>query len=308
MTTDSTVFVAGGSGMVGSALKRRLAAGGYGRVLAPSRRELDLTDQGAVRRFYESERPDVVINAAALVGGIEANRSRPAEFVGLNLAIQQNVIWEAFRAGVGQLCFLGSSCIYPRLAEQPMREESMLTGALEPTNAPYAVAKIAGVTMCSSISAQYGRDYFSVLPCNLYGTGDNYDPAGSHVMAAMIRRFHEALPDTDVVCWGSGSPVREFLDVDDAADAIVFLCEAEGRPDLVNVGSGVGVSIRELAETVQKVVGHRGAVAWDTSKPDGFPAKVNDVSKLRGMGWSAKVGLEEGVGRAYRWFLANVAG
>lgn len=300
------IFVAGHRGLVGSAILRALKARGFEHVIVRTRGELDLENQAAVRSFLAAESLDWVIDCAALVGGIEANRSRPADFIGRNLGIQQNLIWGAFEAGIENFCFLGSSCIYPRDADQPMAEDAVLTGSLEPTNAPYAIAKIAGMTLCESIWRQYGRNYFTVMPPNIYGENDNFDPEGSHVMAAMIRRFHEALPHKDVTCWGSGSPRREFLYVDDAADAILFLCESDLSWRTVNIGTGVSVSVKELAETVQSVVGHTGSIGWDTTRPDGYPEKTNDVSRLTGLGWSPTVGLEEGIRRTYRWYLENI--
>lgn len=292
--------------MVGSAVVRRLEAGGYANVVVRSRAELDLEDAGAVASFLEAERPDAVIVCAALVGGIAANLERPAEFIGRNLAIQQSLLWGAHLAGIQEVLFLGSSCAYPRLAPQPMAESAMLTGPLEPSNAPYAVAKIAGATLCAALRAQYGRRYFTVVPPNVYGPGDNFHPQRSHVAAAMLRRFHEALPDRDVVCWGTGTPLREFLFVDDLADACAFLLErSEAVPALLNVGTGEAVSVRGLAEACQSVVGHRGGVAWDASKPDGFPAKVMDVSQLHALGWRPRTALMDGLAATYAWCREN---
>lgn len=293
--------------MVGAAITRRLQAGGFTNLLLRTRQELDLSDQSAVHAFYAEHKPDLVILAAALVGGIEANRSRPADFIGQNLAIQQNVVWGAHLCNVPRLLFLGSSCVYPRETPQPIPETAVLTGPPEPTNAPYAIAKISGMVMAESIHRQYGRDYFTVMPPNVYGDGDNFDPTGSHVMAAMIRRFHLALPGTDVTCWGSGTPRREFLHCDDVADAIVFLLQQTALPDRVyNIGTGTSVTIRQVAETVQRVTGHTGKIHWDNTKPDGFPEKTNDVSRLFGQGWRPKIEFEEGVRRAYQWYLNHV--
>jgi GDP-L-fucose synthase len=304
---SDSIFIAGHRGLVGSSIRRRLLEKGYTNLIVRTRAELDLTDVPAVRRFLEDARPNCVVLAAAKVGGIQANKSHPADFIGENLGIQQSVIWGAHQTGVEKLLFLGSSCIYPRLAPQPMPEESLMTGPLEPTNAPYAVAKIAGLTLCASLREQYGREYGTVMPPNVYGPGDNFDPQGSHVMAAMIRRFHEALPDRDVVCWGSGTPRREFLFTDDLGDAIVFLLEQESLPSMINVGTGESVSIKHLAETVQAVVGHKGEIGWDTSKPDGFPEKTMDVSKLASLGWRPRTSLEEGISVTYDWFKKNSA-
>jgi len=249
-----------------------------------------------------------VIVAAALVGGIKANSERPADFIGVNLAIQQNLVWGSHLAGVPNLLFLGSSCVYPRDTPQPIPESALLSGPPEPTNAPYAVAKIAGLTLCGALRRQYGRNYFTVMPPNVYGPGDNFDPETSHVLAAMIRRFHEALPDKPVVCWGSGLPRREFLTSDETADACVHFLGMDDVPAVVNVGSGRSVTIRELAETVQRVVGHRGPIGWDTSKPDGFPEKTNDVSLAKSLGWSSKTSLEDGVRATYEWFSGMKSG
>lgn len=308
MDPGSRVFVAGHRGLVGSAVVRRLQAAGYRDVVVRPRSELDLEDAAAVRAFFEAERPDAVFLCAALVGGIGANLERPADFIGRNLAIQQSVLWGAHLAGIDELLFLSSSCAYPRLAPQPMREDSLLTGPLEPSNAPYAVAKIAGVTLCEAVRAQHGRRYVAVFPPNVYGPGDNFHPERSHVAAAMLRRFHEALPERDVVCWGTGTPLREFLYVDDLADACVWLMERPGEvPSRLNVGTGEGVTIAELAAVCQKVVGHKGGIGWDRTKPDGFPEKVMDVSALHALGWKAKTPLEAGLAAAYGWFRAESA-
>ncbi|ESW59795.1 MAG: GDP-L-fucose synthase [Rhodobacter sp. CACIA14H1] len=312
------VFVAGHRGMVGSAILRRLQAQGVGTVTR-SRAELDLTDQAAVRGFLQAERPDAVILAAAKVGGIHANNSYPADFIYENLMMECNVIHQSFAAGVRRLLFLGSSCIYPRAVAQPMAEEALLTGVLEPTNEPYAIAKIAGIKLCESYNRQHGTDYRSVMPTNLYGPGDNFHPANSHVMPAMMRRFHEAVQEgrDEVVVWGTGTPRREFLHVDDMAEASLFVMnldraayEAKTQPMLshINVGTGEDVSIRELAGMLAEVTGFRGRLVFDSSKPDGTPRKLMDVSRLAAMGWRARTGLREGIEGTYRWFLANADG
>lgn len=312
------VFVAGHRGMVGSAILRRLQAQGVGTVTR-SRAELDLTDQAAVRGFLQAERPDAVILAAAKVGGIHANNSYPADFIYENLMMECNVIHQSFAAGVRRLLFLGSSCIYPRAVAQPMAEEALLTGVLEPTNEPYAIAKIAGIKLCESYNRQHGTDYRSVMPTNLYGPGDNFHPANSHVMPAMMRRFHEAVQEgrDEVVVWGTGTPRREFLHVDDMAEASLFVMnldraayEANTQPMLshINVGTGEDVSIRDLAGMLAEVTGFRGRLVFDSSKPDGTPRKLMDVSRLAAMGWRARTGLREGIEGTYRWFLANADG
>ncbi len=301
------IFLAGHRGLVGSAIHRRLLAGGYENVVVRTRDELDLRDQAAVDAFYAQETPDAVILAAAKVGGIHANRTYPADFIGENLTIQQNVIWGAHRADVPQLQFLGSSCIYPRETAQPIPEDALLTGKPEPTNAPYAIAKIAGLYLCDSIQRQFGRNYFTVMPPNAYGDRDNYNLQTSHVLPALVRKFHEALPNRTVTCWGTGTPRREFLHSDDIADACVFLLEQERVSGHVNVGTGSSVSIRELAETIKKIVGHQGEIEWDTSMPDGFPEKTMDVKRLFAMGWRPKISLEQGIQSAYNWFLENKA-
>jgi GDP-L-fucose synthase len=314
--TLESIFIAGHRGMVGSAVVRRLRSLGYTNLLTATHAELDLTDQAAVRAFFTQKKIDRVVLAAAKVGGIHANNTYPAEFIYENLMIQANVIHEAHRAGVQHLLFLGSSCIYPRNAPQPMREEALLTGTLEPTNEPYAIAKIAGIKLCESYNRQHGRDYRSVMPTNLYGPGDNFHPENSHVIPALLRRFHEAVQGRapEVVIWGSGMPMREFLHVDDMAAASVHVMElpfdtyrAHAQPMLshINVGTGVDCTIRELAETVARVTGFTGRLVWDTTKPDGTPRKLMDVSRLASLGWRASISLEAGLRSAYAWFLAN---
>lgn len=313
----SKVFVAGHRGMVGSAILRKLQARGV-RTITCTRAELDLTDQAAVRSFMAKERPDAVILAAAKVGGIYANSSFPAEFIRENLAIELNVIHEAWAAGIERLLFLGSSCIYPRNVEQPMREDALLTGTLEPTNEPYAIAKIAGIKLCESYNRQYGTDYRSVMPTNLYGPGDNFHPENSHVLPALIRRFHEAVRDglPEVVFWGSGTPRREFLHVDDMADASLFVMgldkityasNTSATTSHINVGTGSDVTIVDLAQMVADATGFSGAIRCDPSKPDGTPRKLLDVSRLSNMGWKARIPLGEGIQETYRWFLKNAA-
>ena len=310
---DASVFVAGHRGMVGSAIVRRLQALGYRNIVTATRAELELTSQAAVRAFFAGRHIDQVVLAAAKVGGIHANDTYPAEFIVENLMIEAHVIDAAHRAGVQQLLFLGSSCIYPRNAPQPMPEEALLTGVLEPTNEPYAIAKIAGIKLCESYNRQYGRDYRSVMPTNLYGPGDNFHPENSHVIPALMRRFHEAVMTKagEVVIWGSGQPMREFLHVDDMAAASVHVMEldaatwrANTRPMLshINVGTGIDCTIRELAETLARVTGFARSLTFDASKPDGTPRKLMDVSRLNALGWKASIGLEEGLQDAYRWF------
>ncbi|SFT81809.1 GDP-L-fucose synthase [Halomonas saccharevitans] len=313
---DQTVFVAGHRGMVGSAIVRRLEAVGYRNILTAGRDELDLTNQAQVQAYFERNAIDQVYLAAAKVGGIQANNNYPAEFIYQNLMIEANLIHAAHQAGVNKLLFLGSSCIYPKHAEQPMREEALLTGTLEPTNEPYAIAKIAGIKLCESYNRQYGRDYRSVMPTNLYGPHDNFHPENSHVIPALLRRFHEAKRqgNSEVVVWGSGTPMREFLHVDDMAAASVHVMEldeetyeANTSPVLshINVGTGVDCTIRELAETVKRVTEFEGALSFDSSKPDGTPRKLMDVSRLKALGWQASITLEDGLQNAYRWFLDN---
>lgn len=308
-TVDASarIFVTGHRGMVGSALVRRLQAGGYHRLITAPRAELDLLDQRAVHAFLAEHRPDYLFIAAAKVGGIQANNTYRADFIYQNLMVEANLIHGAHLAGVQRMMFLGSSCIYPKLAPQPLREDSLLTGPLEETNEPYAIAKIAGIKMAEAYNAQYGRQYVSAMPTNLYGPNDNYDLATSHVLPALIRKAHEANKrgDAEYVVWGSGRPMREFLYVDDLADACVHLMEQGYDGPLVNIGTGTDVTIRELAETVMDVVGFRGRIVFDASKPDGTPRKLMDVSRLAGLGWKARTPLREGIALAYRDFLAR---
>lgn len=298
---QAKVYVAGHRGMVGSAIVRRLSAGGYTNIITRSRAELDLLDQQAVHAFLSETKPDYIFIAAAKVGGIQANNQYRADFLYQNLVIEANLIHGAHQVGVQQLMFLGSSCIYPRDCPQPIKEDYLLTGPLEPTNEPYAIAKIAGIKLCESYNQQYGRQYISVMPTNLYGPNDNYDLATSHVLPALIRKAHEARQrgDGEYVVWGSGTPRREFLYVDDLADACAHLMEQGYAGPLVNIGCGEDVTIRELAETVMDVVGFRGRIAFDSSKPDGTPRKLLDVSRLAALGWRAKTSLRDGIAKAY---------
>lgn len=300
-------FVAGHRGLVGSGVVRRLRAEGRENLVTRTRQELDLEDQQAVFAFLKEEKPDAVVVAAAKVGGINANNTFPADFIARNLNVQYNVIWGSHLADVPTLMFLGSSCVYPRETAQPIPETAILTGPLEPTNAPYAVAKIAGITLCDSIARQFGRRYFTAMPPNVYGPHDNFDLKTSHVLPALIRKFHEALPDKPVEVWGSGRPRREFLHSDDVSDALVFLLDHPDVRGMVNVGTGTSVSIRELAETIQGVVGHKGEMVWNASMPDGFPEKTMDVTRLHDLGWRHKIELEDGIRSAYEWFKANAA-
>ncbi|KIU32761.1 MULTISPECIES: GDP-L-fucose synthase [Methylobacterium] len=313
-----TIFVAGHRGMVGSAIVRRLRELGHERILTADRRTLDLLDQAAVRRFFAENRIDQVYLAAARVGGIHANNTYPAEFIHENLLIQSNLIDAAHTHDVDRLLFLGSSCIYPKLAPQPMREDALLTGLLEPTNEPYAIAKIAGIKMCESYNRQYGRRYRSVMPTNLYGPNDNFHPENAHVLPALMRRFHEAKQEglAKVTVWGTGRAMREFLHVDDMARASVYVMEmddavyaANTRPDLshINVGTGEDCTIRQLAEALARVIGYAGELAFDATKPDGTPRKLMDVSRLRAMGWRPEIALEDGLRQTYGWFLENHA-
>jgi GDP-L-fucose synthase len=306
---STRIFLAGHRGLVGSAILRRLEAEGFSQVLTRPRGELDLTDQAAVDAFFAAERPEVVILAAAKVGGIQANHTRPADFARDNLLIQTHAIDAAWRHGAAGLLFLGSSCIYPREAPQPMREEHLLTGPLEPTNAAYAVAKIAGITMARAYATQHGLRALSLMPTNLYGPGDDFDLKTSHVLPALLRKVHEAKRDgaADVEVWGSGTPRREFLHVDDLADACLHLLRHPPDHDLINVGVGKDTSIRELAELICEVVGFEGALRFDPSMPDGAPRKLLDVSRLSQAGWRAKIGLREGIAATYAWYLEHEA-
>ncbi|MRR07488.1 MAG: GDP-L-fucose synthase [Deltaproteobacteria bacterium] len=320
MNKDSRIFVAGPKGLVGAALVRQLQSQGYSNLLLPDKNTLDLTNQRAVADFFLREKPDYVFLAAAKVGGIHANNTYPADFIYLNLMIQSNVIHSSWLNGVKRLLFLGSSCIYPKHAPQPMKEEHLLTGLLEPTNEPYAIAKIAGIKMCESYNRQYGTKFIAVMPTNLYGPGDNFHPENSHVLPALVRRFHEAkLQDApEVVVWGSGTPRRELLYVDDMAAGCLYVMGLPDeqlasellnypKPCFVNLGTGQDVTIRELAETVKKVVGYPGELIFDASKPDGTPRKLQDVSRIHGLGWRHEVELEEGIRRTYQWYLENSA-
>lgn len=307
MEVSAKIYIAGHLGLAGSAITRALRHRGYRNLLLRTRAELELTHQGAVNAFFVQERPDYVFLAAAKVGGIHANETYPAEFIRDNLAIQTNVIHAAWQNGVRKLAFLGSSCIYPRQAPQPILEDSLLTGPLELTNEAYAIAKIAGVKMCQAYRKQYGFDAISLMPTNLYGPGDNFHLENSHVIPALIRRFHEAKlrQDAEVAIWGSGTPRREFLHADDMADACVFLMNSYSGSDPINVGVGEDIPIRELAEHIRRIIGFKGRIVLDTSKADGTPQKLMDVSRLRQLGWRAKIGLEDGLTDTYRWYVAN---
>lgn len=316
MNRDARIFVAGHRGMVGSAIVRRLQALGYTNLITRGREDLDLVDQAAVNAFFAEHKIDQVYMASAKVGGIHANNTYPAEFIYQNLMVEANIIHAAHCNDVNKLLFLGSSCIYPKFAEQPMKEEALVTGVLEPTNEPYAVAKIAGIKLCESYNRQYGRDYRSVMPTNLYGPNDNFHPENSHVVPALLKRFHEATQrgDDEVVIWGSGKPQREFLHVDDMAAACVHVMELDDetyqshtQPMLshINVGTGVDCSIRELAETIARVTEFQGQLTFDSSKPDGTPRKLMDVSRLKALGWQSSISLEDGLRDAYRWFVEN---
>ncbi len=310
MNPEDRIYVAGHRGLVGSAILRKLEAEGFNRLLTRARGELDLTDSRAVDGFFARTTPDVVVLAAAKVGGIHANNTYPAEFIRDNLLIQTNVIDSAWRHGARKLLFLGSSCIYPKHAPQPMKEEYLLTGKLEPTNEPYAIAKIAGIEMGWAYRRQYGFNVICLMPTNLYGPGDNFHPEDSHALAALLKRFHEAKRDgaDRVVVWGSGTPRREFLHVEDLADAAVHLLKVYDEGDPVNVGVGEDISVRELAELIGDVVGFRGEIVFDTSRPDGTPRKLLDVTRLHSLGWKAKIGLREGIEETYRWYRTEGPG
>ncbi len=307
MNEDSRIFVAGHRGLVGGAIVRRLQRAGFANLLLRTHAELDLCDAAAVREFFAAERPEYVFLAAARVGGIHANDTYPAEFIRDNLLIQTSVIDAAYRHGAAKLLFLGSSCIYPKFAPQPMPEDCLLTGPLEPTNEWYAIAKIAGIKLCQAYRRQYRFNAIALMPTNLYGPGDNFDLANSHVLPALIRKFHEAKMrgDAQVVVWGSGTPRREFLHVDDLADACLFLMQNYERDDIINVGVGEDISILELAALVQRAVGFAGRIVLDPSKPDGTPRKLLDVSRLHALGWHARIGLEDGIRETYQWYLAH---
>ncbi|MGZ3896793.1 MAG: GDP-L-fucose synthase [Flavisolibacter sp.] len=307
MEKDSKIYVAGHRGMVGSAIVRKLRKEGYKNLLMAPSSELDLRDQTAVRKFFENEKPHYVFLAAARVGGIMANNTYRANFLYDNLMIQNNVIHHSWQNGVKKLLFLGSSCIYPKIAPQPLKEEYLLTGPLEYTNEPYAIAKIAGIEMCDAYRIQYGCNYISAMPTNLYGPHDNYDLNNSHVLPALLRKFHEAIQQEakEVVVWGTGSPRREFLHVDDLADACFFLMQHYNKPGLVNVGVGSDISIKELALMIQEITGFEGNLVFDTSKPDGTPRKLMDVSKLKAFGWSATIPLKEGIEKVFQDYLAS---
>lgn len=321
VTPKTRVYLAGHAGLVGSAIFRALQARGYEDIVTRTHAELDLADQAATSKFLARERPELVILAAARVGGILANWERPYEFIYDNLAIQLNVLDAAFRSGVRRLLFLGSSCIYPRLAPQPLREEYLLTGPLEETNRPYALAKIAGIELCRSLNREYSTEYLGLMPTNMFGPGDNFDLHSSHVLPAILRKCHEAklgLPDeagnprppqSPITLWGTGTPRRELLYIDDLADAVVFLLEKDSFADipdaLINIGRGSDLEIREIAELVQRVVGHTGTIEWDAGKPDGTPRKLLDISRMDALGWKAPTNLEEGVRRTYDWYLTN---
>ena len=305
---DTKIYIAGHRGMVGSAVWRALEKKGYTNLLGKTSSELDLRNQQAVLDFYATEKPTVVIDAAARVGGILANSDFPYQFLMENMQIQNNLIDGALNAGIEKFIFLGSSCIYPKLAPQPLKEEYLLTDSLEPTNEWYAIAKITGVKTCQAIRKQFNKDYVSLMPTNLYGYFDNFNLETSHVLPAMLRKFHEAKLNNNakVTLWGSGTPMREFLFVDDMAEAVVYALENELPEYLYNVGSGKDVTIKELAETIQKVTGHQGEIIWDSSKPDGTPRKLMDISKMKEMGWAYSTELKEGIKKTYTWFLENI--
>ena len=307
MDKQANIYIAGHKGMVGSAISRVLISKGYTNLIARTSRELDLKNQQAVALFFENEKPAIVIDAAARVGGILANNNYPYQFLMENMQIQNNLIENSLKYNVQKFIFLGSSCIYPKLAEQPLKEECLLTGTLEPTNEWYAIAKITGVKACEAIRKQFNKDYVSLMPTNLYGTHDNFDLKTSHVLPAMLRKFHEAKENNNapVILWGTGAPMREFLFVDDLAEAVVFALENKLPDHLYNVGTSTDLTIKELAETIQKAVGHTGEIIWDITKPDGTARKLLDVSKMHNLGWNHKINLEKGIEKTYAWFLEN---
>lgn len=308
MKKATKIYIAGHRGMVGSAVWRALNQKGYTNLIGKASKELDLRNQQAVQDFIRSEKPEVIIDAAARVGGILANNDYPYQFIMENMQIQNNLIDGALQAGIEKFIFLGSSCIYPKFAPQPLKEEYLLTDTLEPTNEWYAIAKITGVKSCQAIRKQFGKDYVSLMPTNLYGYFDNFDLETSHVLPAMLRKFHEAKlrGNAPVELWGSGTPMREFLFVDDMAEAVVYALEHQLPEYLYNVGTGKDITIKELAETIQKVVGHKGVIVWDAEKPDGTPRKLMDVSKMKEMGWQYKTEVDEGIAKTYAWFLSNI--
>ncbi len=308
MNLEAKIYIAGHRGMVGSAIWRTLIAKGYTNLIGATSSELDLRNQQAVRDFISATKPDVIIDAAARVGGILANNNYPYQFLMENMQIQNNLIDSALQEGVDKFIFLGSSCIYPRMAPQPLKEDYLLTSDLEPTNEWYAIAKITGVKTCQAIRKQFDKDYVSLMPTNLYGTYDNFDLNTSHVLPAMMRKFHEAKVNNHapVTLWGSGTPLREFLFVDDMAEAVVFALENTLPDYLYNIGTGVDLTIKELAETIQKITGHQGEIIWDATKPDGTPRKLMDISKMHDLGWKHKIDLEEGIQMTYDWFVKNV--
>jgi len=308
ITKNTKIYIAGHKGMVGSAVWRALESKGYSNLIGKTSKELDLTNQQEVLNFYNKEQPEVVIDAAAKVGGILANNDFPYQFLMENMQIQNNLIDGAHKTGIDKFIFLGSSCIYPKFAPQPLKEEYLLTDSLEPTNQWYAIAKITGVKACEAIRKQYSKDYVSLMPTNLYGSFDNFDLQSSHVLPAMIRKFHEAKINNNapVTLWGSGTPMREFLFVDDMAEAVVFALENDLPEYLYNIGTGKDITIKELAETIQNVTGHQGEIIWDASKPDGTPRKLMDVSKIKELGWQYSTELEDGIKKTYQWFLENI--
>ena len=308
MNLSSKIYIAGHNGMVGKAIWNALSAKGYTNLIGKSSKELDLRDQQAVKDFFETNQPDIVIDAAARVGGILANNNFPYNFLMENLQIQNNLIDFSFNYNVKKFIFLGSSCIYPKLAPQPLQEKSLLTSSLEPTNEWYAIAKITGVKACEALKKQFGKDFISLMPTNLYGTHDNFDLETSHVMPAMIRKFHEAkmAGNTPVELWGTGTPMREFLHVQDLSDAVVFSIENQLNESLYTIGSGSDITIKDLALIIQEITGHTGEIIWNTSKPDGTPRKLMDVSKIKQEGWESKIELKEGIKNTYNWFLQNI--
>ena len=309
MEISAKIYVAGHRGMVGSAITRSLDVAGYKNILTATHSELDLLDQKAVADFFSQEHPDYVFLAAAKVGGIMANSTYPADFLYENLMIETNIIKNAYINNAKKLLFLGSSCIYPKMAQQPITEESLLTGALEETNEAYAIAKIAGLKLCEMYNRQYGTNYISVMPTNLYGPNDNFDLENSHVLPALIRKFHEAkINDSDnVVVWGTGIPVREFLYADDLAEACLYLMQSYNHSKIVNIGTGIGITIKDLAEKIRKVVGYRGNICFDTTKPDGTPVKINDVNYLKSLGWQARTTIDEGLTKTYQWYIESIS-